>query len=63
MVCGLSHDALVTCNQVLALPGKKLLIANYLLCKTKPVTPDLPSQVRNLKIDAQKNFLFCISTD
>ena len=37
MVCGLSHVALATCNKVLALRGKKRLVANYLLCKTKPV--------------------------
>ena len=37
MVCGLPHDALVTCNKVLALRGKKRLVANYLLCETKPV--------------------------
>ena len=36
MVCGLSHFALVTCNKVLTLRGKKRLVANYLLCKTKP---------------------------
>ena len=37
MVCGLSHFALVTCNKVLTFRRKKRLVANYLLCKTKPV--------------------------
>ena len=38
MVCELSHIALVTCNKAYAtLLGKKRLVADYLLCKTKPV--------------------------
>ena len=37
MMCGLSLVTLVTCNKVLALRGEKRLVANYRLCKTKPV--------------------------
>ena len=37
MVCGLSHVALVTCDKVLTLRGKKRLVAGYLCCTTKPV--------------------------
>ena len=51
MVCGLSQVSLANCNKVLALRGKKRLVANYLLCKTKPVNW-LPPQVRSLKINA-----------
>ena len=37
MVCGLSHVALVTYNKVLNLRGKKHLVADNFVCKTKPV--------------------------
>ena len=37
MVCGLSHVALVTYNKVLNLRGKKHLVADNFVRKTRPV--------------------------
>ena len=60
MVCGLSHDALVTCNKVLALPGKKRLVANYLLCKTKPVNSSNLASSKSENLRASKIFSFAL---
>ena len=49
MVCGLSHITLVTCSKATLL-GKKCLVADNLLCKTKPVNLSLLSKVRSLQM-------------
>ena len=58
MVSGLSHVALATCNKVLALRGKKRLVANYLLCKTKPVNWSTLTSSKSENQRALKNFRF-----
>ena len=37
MVCGLSHLSLIICYKMLALRGKKHLVADYLCCTAKLV--------------------------
>ena len=37
MVCGLSQVSLANCNKVLALRGKKRLVADCFFCATEPV--------------------------
>ena len=49
MACGLSHITLVTCSKATHLE-KKRLVADYLLCKTKPVNLSLLSKVRSLQM-------------
>ena len=60
MVCGLSHVALATCNKVLALRGKKRLVANYFLCKTKPVNSSNLTSSKSENQRASKLFSFAV---
>ena len=57
MVCGLSQVSLANCNKVLALRGKKRLVADCRCCATEPSTY-LPSQVRSLQMRTNEKFHF-----
>ena len=65
MVCGLSQVSLANCNKVLALRGKKRLVADCFCCATETCQLIYPHKFEVCKCAPTKNFtshLYCLTS-